>query len=258
MTEPIDGITAAVAALGIGLSLGLLGGGGSILTVPVFVYALGVPTTSAVAMSMPVVGLTSLVGVLSHWRAGHVRWRTAFSFGTVAMVAAFGGTWIGRRLGGDMQLLLLATLMSITAVAMWRRPASSRTSETAAATRHPVFLLLVAIGVGVLTGVVGIGGGFLVVPALVVLGGLPMTDAIGTSLAVIVLNAAAGLAGYAGHVLIDWSTVLWFTALAATGIVAGSRLAPRVPAATLRRAFALLLLVVGALLLWPRLLSLSS
>ena len=257
MIEPLATATAVGAALGIGLSLGMFGGGGSVLTVPVFVYALGIPAPSAVAMSMPVVGLTSMVGAFGHWRAGHVRWRAALEFGLVAMAGAFGGTTIGRAVGGETQLLLLALLMTVTAVAMWRRPPAAPARQTAGET-HPWMMRGIALTVGILTGIVGIGGGFLVVPALVVFGGLPMTDAIGTSLVVIVLNAIAGVAGYAGHVPIDWTTVGWFTALAAVGILTGARLASRIPAAQLRRGFAVLLVGIGALLLKPHVTALLS
>ncbi|MCC7053243.1 MAG: sulfite exporter TauE/SafE family protein [Gemmatimonadaceae bacterium] len=252
--------TAAASAVGIGASLGLLGGGGSILTVPVLVHALGIAAPSAVAMSMPVVGLTSLVGAVGHWRAGHVRIQSALAFGGMAMVGAYLGSSIGRAIGGEAQLTLLALLMTITAIAMWRKPAARPPETAAAASARPRMGIaaVVAFAVGLLTGTVGIGGGFLVVPALVLFVGLSMADAIGTSLVVIAMNAAAGLAGYAGHVPIQWRTVAWFSALAALGILAGLRLAPHIPAARLRRAFAVLLVVVGAVQLWPHVATLSS
>ena len=252
--------TAGTAAIGIGASLGMLGGGGSILTVPVLVHALGVAAPSAVAMSMPVVGLTSLVGAVGHWRAGHVRIQSALAFGGVAMVGAFFGSSIGRAIGGEAQLTILAVLMTVTAIAMWRKPAqpAEATADGQAGRQKVAAAAAVALGVGLLTGIVGIGGGFLVVPALVLFGGLTMADAIGTSLVVIAMNAAAGLAGYAGHVAIEWNTVAWFSALAAVGILGGLQLAPHIPAARLRRAFALLLVVVGAVQLWPHVAALWS
>jgi uncharacterized membrane protein YfcA len=243
---------ALVAAVLIGLSLGLLGGGGSVLTVPVFVYLLGIAPKSAVAMSMPVVGLTSLVGAAGHWRAGNVHWRSAMTFGAVAMAGSFAGSHLARFLSGTTQLVLLGAVMALTALSMLR---GKRAPQSAVAVAGPVRLLrpvvlVAALGVGVLTGLVGIGGGFLVVPALVLLADVPMQLAIGTSLVVIAMNAASGLAGYAGHVPIDWRTVAWFTALASVGILVGSRLSRHASPTLLRRGFALFLLAIAGFLFW--------
>lgn len=247
-------LAAVLAALVIGLSLGLLGGGGSVLTVPVFVYLLGIPAKSAVAMSMPVVGATSLVGALSHWRAGNVHWRSALVFGGVAMLGAFAGARLSVFLSGAQQLALLAVVMVATSLSMLRK---SRPSPTAATSNtdtavRPV-LLSAALGVGLITGLVGIGGGFLVVPALVLLGDVPVARAIGTSLVVIAMNATSGFLGYSGQVPIDWRTVTWFTVLASVGILIGSRLGGRLSPAVLRRGFALFLLAVAGFMLWQNL-----
>lgn len=254
-------IGAWLAALAIGVTLGLLGGGGSVLTVPVFVYLLGVDPRAAVAMSMPVVGLTSLIGVFGHWRAGNVAWRSALSFGAIAMIGAYGGAQLALFLSGAQQLILLAIVMAASAASMLRRPrvepghsASSPAADTAAqaglASYFRPAVLLAALAVGLLTGLVGIGGGFLVVPALVVLSRVPMHRAIGTSLVVIALNATSGAVGYLGHTTIDWSLVGWFTLLSSVGILAGARWSRRVPADRLRAAFAFLLLALAAFLLW--------
>jgi uncharacterized membrane protein YfcA len=244
-----------VAALGlvfaalIGITLGLLGGGGSILTVPVFVYALGFDAKQAIAMSLPVVGATSLVGALGHWRAGNVNLRTAFTFGSIAMAGSFAGARLAALVSGSTQLTLLAVVMLAAAVSMLR---SSRRRSAIAAREHPplALLALVGVGVGVLTGLVGIGGGFLIVPALVVLARVPMTQAVGTSLLVIAMNAGAGFLGYAGQVLIPWDFVALFTAVAMAGILAGTHLVRFVSQGTLVRAFAVLLLVAGGLMLY--------
>lgn len=235
-------------ALLVGLSLGLLGGGGSILTVPIFVYVLGYAAKPAVAMSLPVVGITSLVGAFSHWRAGNVHLRTAALFGAVAMGGAYAGARLSALFSDTALLLLFAVVMLAAAIAMHRRRDPSAAAPVAAAVR-PVPLVLAAAGMGLLTGLVGIGGGFLAVPALVVIGRLPMKQAIGTSLVVIAMNAAAGSFGYRGQVEVDWAFAGAFSAVAIVGILAGTRLVTHVPAASLRKGFAVFLLVMGAFIL---------
>lgn len=195
-------------------------------------------------MSLPVVGATSLVGALSHWRAGNVNLRIAVLFGLVAMAGSYTGARFAALLSGTLQLLLLAIVMIVSAVSMLRP-----TVPTERASASPALLALVGVGVGLLTGIVGIGGGFLIVPALVVLGRVPIRQAIGTSLLVIAMNTVSGAAGYASHVSFDWRVVFLFTALALVGVLAGTRLASRVPAASLKRAFGVFLILVGALIL---------
>jgi uncharacterized membrane protein YfcA len=230
----------------------LLGGGGSILTVPIFVYVLGFAAKPAIAMSLPVVGATSFVGAVRHWRAGNVRMREALAFGTVAMVGAYAGARLAVFVSGVVQLLLLAVVMLAAAISMLR---SSRDGErVAASAAQPSMshwmVLVVGLGVGMLTGLVGIGGGFLIVPALVTLARLPMKHAIGTSLVVIAMNAAAGFTGYLGQVEIPWAFVLTFTAVAIGGILAGTYLVRFVSQQALKRAFAVFLLLVGATILY--------
>ena len=239
----------ALAAL-VGLSLGLLGGGGSILTVPIFVYVLGFAAKPAIAMSLPVVGTTSLVGALGHWRAGNVDLRAALLFGGIAMIGAYAGARLAVFVPGDVQLIMLAVLMLAAAVSMLRSGRrSAATGEPT--TASPSFGLLAVIGlaVGLTTGLVGIGGGFLVVPALVVLGKVPMKQAVGTSLLVIAMNSAAGFAGYLGQVEIAWGFTAAFTAVAVAGIIAGTYLIRFVSPAALKRGFAVFLLVIGGLML---------
>jgi hypothetical protein len=236
----------ALATL-IGLSLGLLGGGGSVLTVPVLVYVLGVAAKPAIAMSLPVVGVTSLVAAVLHARLGNVRVTTALPFGALAMAGAFAGARLSAFLSGAAQLALLGAVMLAAAVAMLRR------DRSAAALRvSPRLALLVpaALGVGVLTGLVGIGGGFLVVPALVLLADVPMKQAVGTSLLVIAMNSASAFAGYLGTVDVDWGFLAGFTAAAVAGALVGTALAARVPQAALKRAFAVFLLAAGAFVLY--------
>ena len=235
----------------IGLALGLLGGGGSILTVPVLVYVLGVAAKPAIAMSLPVVGLTSLIGAAAHWRLGNVRLATAAVFGILAMGGAFVGAKLSVFLSGAMQLVLLAVVMLAAAVGMLRTRRGDQPERSAATSPARWSLLApVAVAVGVLTGLVGVGGGFLIVPALVLLARVPMRQAVGTSLLVIALNSAAGFGGYIGTVDIDWAFLARFTAVAIAGALVGAALASRVPVAALRRAFAVFLLAVGGVVLY--------
>ena len=239
-------------ALLVGLSLGLLGGGGSILTVPIFVYILGFEAKASIAMSLAVVGATSLVGAIRHGQVGNLNLRVALVFGPVAMV----GTYLGARLSvffsGAAQLVLFAIVMLAAAVYMLRdRNVEGGSRETFIA--HPVALLTVVVAeglvVGVLTGLVGVGGGFLIVPALLLLG-LSMKEAVGTSLLVIALKSFAGFAGYLPQVEVNWEFMAGFTVVAIVGIWIGAYVARFVSQNVLRRAFALLLFVMAIAILY--------
>lgn len=235
----------------IGLALGTLGGGGSILTVPVFVYVLGFDPKLAIAMSLPVVGAAALVGVVSHWRAGNVRLQTAALFGSVAMVGSYTGARASVLLSGRLQLLILGTVMLAAAASMLRSAMRDGSAVPAVESHpHPAVMLAVGFGVGVLTGVIGIGGGFLIVPALVVLGRVPMKAAVGTSLLVIAMNSLSGYLGHHGLEVVPWDFVVRFTAVAVAGILAGTALVRHISTRQLKRAFAVLLVVIGVLVLW--------
>lgn len=240
-------------AVVVGLSLGLMGGGGSILTVPIFVYVLGYDPKLAIAMSLPVVGVTSLVGATSHWKAGNVNLRTAGAFGVIAMIGAFAGARLGTLVNGQVQLTLLATVMLVAAVMMFR---SARRSPSAGAASEqprsmpPALLVPIALGVGLMTGLVGIGGGFLVVPALVLLARAPMKQAIGTSLLVIAMNSASGFAGYLGHVQVPWLFMAGFTAFAVVGILVGTYFVRFVSQRALKQGFAVFLIVMGMFVIY--------
>ncbi len=246
----------ALAGL-IGLSLGLLGGGGSILTVPIFVYVLGFDSKTAIALALPVVGGASLIGAVGHWKAGNVDLKLAALFGAVAMVGAYSGARAAAYLPGSLQLALLGLVMLAAAVSMFlsakRDVARDAARDGAGLPRRPVTrttLLLVALGVGALTGVVGIGGGFLIVPALVLLAHVPMKQSIGTSLVVIALNSAAGFAGYLGQIEFPWGFLLGFMAVASAGILVGTYLVRFVSQAALKQAFAVFLVVMGTFILY--------
>jgi uncharacterized membrane protein YfcA len=231
----------------VGVALGALGGGGSILMVPVLVYVAGMEAKEAIATSLLVVGATSLAGAVTHARAGRIRWRTGMLFGAGGMAGAFGGGILGGYLPGRLLLIGFALMMVATSVAMLR----SRPSGTAGSGRDVAVgrALLDGVLVGVVTGLVGAGGGFLVVPALTLLGGLPMAAAVGTSLVVIAMKSFAGLAGYLTGVSIAWDVAVAVTVAAVAGTLLGSRLTGRIPEARLRRLFGWFVLAMGAFVL---------
>ena len=236
-------------AVVVGVALGMLGGGGSILTVPILTYVVGFDPQEAIAASLFIVGVTSAIGVFSHARAGRVRWRVGGVFGAASMVGAFLGGFAGGRIPGSVLMILFAIMMVATAAAMLRGRKQS------AAGAHPsghlplLRILLDGLAVGVATGLVGAGGGFFVVPALNLLGGLPMAVAVGTSLLVIAMKSFAGLGGYLVSVQFDWPLVLAFTLIAIGGSFAGTALAGRIPEKTLRRGFGYFVLAMGVLVL---------
>lgn len=239
-------------ALLVGLLLGLLGGGGTILAVPVFVYVLGFEAKSAIAHSLIVVGITSLVGSYGHWRAGSVRWRVALVFGLVAMVGAVAGARLALLLSGRVQLTLFAVVMLVASVFMFRgrRPAAADDGGAPAPQRLRLLpIALQAAGVGIVTGLVGVGGGFMIVPALTLLGGLPIYQAVGTSLVIIGFNALAGFVGYLDQVTVDWTLVAVFTMTAIVGALVGTSLGRHVPANALRKGFAVFLVLVAGWIL---------
>ncbi len=240
----------------IGLSLGLMGGGGSILAVPVLKYVAGLEAKAAIATSLLVVGTTAGVGGWRHARQGNVEWRTGTIFAITAMAGAFGGGLAADWFSGTALLVLFALMMLVTSVMMLRGRGELEPRES----DMPVLLVVVeGLAVGALTGLVGAGGGFMVVPALVLLGGMEMHKAVGTSLVVIALKSFAAFAGYAAHVQIDLELAGAVTAAAVAGTVVGARFAAQVPAATLRKGFAwFVLLMAGFVLLqeagiWPAL-----
>lgn len=235
-------LTVVLAVL-VGVSLGLLGGGGSVLTVPLLVYVAQQGPQEAIATSLLVVAATSALGAVSHARAGRVRWRTALTFGAAGMVGAYGGGRVGAMLPGPLLLVLFAALLIITSVAMLRGSSPDGDGATGhASARH---VLLHGIVVGFATGVVGAGGGFLVVPALVLFGGLPMHTAVGTSLVVIAMKSTAGFAGYVAETAIDWPVALGVVVAASLGAIVAGRVGDRIDADQLRAGFGWFILAVG-------------
>ncbi|MBO0876856.1 MAG: sulfite exporter TauE/SafE family protein [Pseudonocardia sp.] len=246
-------ILAGVLAIAVGLVLGLLGGGGSILTVPLLVYVAGMDAKQAITASLFVVGVTALAGLVAHARAGAIQWRTGLVFGASGMLGAFVGGMLGAHLPSRPLLGGFAVMMLAAATAMLR----GRRGETRALparARLPVTRVLPhGAAVGLVTGLVGAGGGFLIVPALVLFGGLSMPVAVGTSLLVIAMQSFAGLAGHLTGAPIAWLPTLAITAAAVLGAAVGGKLTGRIAPDALRRAFAWFVLAMGAVVLTQQL-----
>lgn len=239
-----------LAAALAGLSIGTLGGGGAILTVPALVYLAGQGAHDATAGSLVIVGVSSLVGMVPHARRGHVRVRNGLVIGALGAVGAVLGSRVGQFVRSELLLAGFAVLLLVVGVVMLYR-ARNRTpdpDDAEANSRTRVVRLVVAATVaGLLTGFFGVGGGFILVPVLVLALGFPMPAAVGTSLLIISLNSVAGLVGRADQLLdLDWGLIGAFTAVTMAASLLGARLSMRLPARTLGIAFALLLLAVGA------------
>jgi len=252
------------AGLLVGLSLGALGGGGSILTVPALVYLLGQDTSAATAGSLIIVGVTALAGMTAHYRAGRVRVAQGMTFGVLGIAASYAGSRLSVTVAPATLLAAFSVLMLVVASAMFAR--GRRGQATIPATEpgvaeYPVIawrpsfscacpralkVVVTASGVGLLTGFFGVGGGFVVVPALILVLGFSMPVAVGTSLLVIAINSASALLSRIGHGLaLDWAVIGTFTAAAIIGALLGGRVAARVDPRLLSRAFTLLLVAVA-------------
>lgn len=244
-------IAAISLAFAIGLTLGLVGGGGSILANPALVYVVGINPQSAIVMGYPIVGGAALIGAFQHWRAGTIALRTTVPVGLAAMLGAWLGTQLVFRLGLDGQIRF--ALLSITMVAAGLAMLRDTLRKTPPTPRgEPTWPALLGIGVavGALTGVVGVGGGFLMVPALVVLGGLELRRAVGTSLLVIAMSTTVSFVAQRTAADVRWDVILPFGASTAAGLVAASFVVARIPQRALKQAFASLLVVVGSLIMY--------
>jgi uncharacterized membrane protein YfcA len=240
----------------VGLALGFLGGGGSILAVPVLAHVLDIPARIAVPMALPVVGITAAVGAVVRWRRGQLRLATVALFAACAMAASYVAARLGAEIADRPRLLLFGAIMLVAAAAMWRRASHTTREGVLLASRSPVQVIPAALVVGALTGILGVGGGFLIVPALVGVLGLSMPEATATSLAVIALNTAAAGAGFfAKHVAIDLRLTVMVTVAALAGMALGLALAPRYSTRTLSLTFAVLLAIVGTFTIGKELLA---
>lgn len=245
-------------AVCIGVSLGLIGGGGSVLALPVLVYVMGVPAKSAIAMTLVIVGTVSILGVIPHWRAKNVNFKTAFIFGSTTMLGAFVGAKVAMLpfVTESLQMMVFGIMMLVAALFMIRRSSQKVATDNHLALYPPpickycwLWLMTEGLAVGVLTGLVGVGGGFAIVPALVLLGKVPMKQAIGTSLLIIVFNSIAGFLSYWGHISLNWQLMLSFIVAASIGTIFGAYLSEFVPANRLQKSFGYFLLAVAALVL---------
>jgi hypothetical protein len=258
-------ILAILAGIATGIVLGLFGSGGSIIATPALLYLLDVAPKSAIAMSLGTVAVTATIAALDNWRRGNVDVSVAAVFGLFGVAGTYAGARLGVVTPVAIQLTVFALVMYAAAWRMLRParlavPASADPSVSASggAAALPctglfspcmAHMALHGIGVGVLTGFVGVGGGFLIVPALVLLSRIPMKMAVGTSLAIVAAKSYAGFAGYMGAVPIDWALMGGFTAVTVAASFAGTRIAHRFSQGTLKRAFAVFLLLVATYIL---------
>jgi uncharacterized membrane protein YfcA len=257
----MDWIGYTAAAL-IGISLGLIGGGGSILTLPVMVYLFGINPLVATSYSLFVVGTTSLVGAFLHFRKGLISLRTGLLFGSVSVATVFcTRTFLVPRIPHELfqlgtfivtqslvTMLLFALLMLVAAFQMIRSQAMSRADENPSGPKR-VALAGYGAAVGLVTGLLGIGGGFILIPALVLLLKLPMKQAIGTSLFIIALNSLMGFASDGGGFHINWAFLLTITTIAVAGIFFGGLMANRVPGPQLKKGFGWSILAVSVFII---------
>ncbi|AEV97222.1 permease [Niastella koreensis] len=252
-----------IASLLIGISLGLIGGGGSILTVPVMVYLFGLNPILATSYSLFVVGSTSLVGAFNNFRKGLVNIKAALLFGASSIVTVFltrkylvpavpqkiatiGGVTISEAL---LTMVLFAVLMLLASISMIRNKKAVVEEKECRDCLRFNKLMVYGIIIGLVTGFLGAGGGFLLIPALVLLLKLPMKKAIGTSLMIIALNSLIGFTGDLGHFTIDWIFLLKTTVIAISGIFIGGVLNKKVPGDKLKKGFGWFVLVMGIYIL---------
>jgi len=233
---------AALSGMLTGFALGIFGSGGGIIVVPALIYLLHLPPKEAIAMGLGIIAITASLTTLDHWRAKNIDWRAAATFGPIGMIGTYAGARLGAIAPAAFQLGLFAVVMYIAAYRMLRKSAVTVESDHKT---HVVLLAAAGIGVGLLAGVVGVGGGFLIVPALVLLANVPMKRAVGTSLAVVSLNSVSGFAGYMGTVAINYTLMGSFAAVTVLSSFAGARMVRRLHADTLKKSFAWSLVVAA-------------
>jgi len=236
---------------GIGLSLGLMGGGGSLLTVPALVYLVGQTPQSAVTTSLAIVGTNSLMGASFHRAQGTLNWKVALIFGGAGMLVAYLSAGLSKMMPEAFLMVVFALIMLLVGGLML-----TRTSNDSVEMNKPRSLPVVitsGAGVGLMTGILGIGGGFLIVPALVMLVGLPMQMAVGTSLIIIAMNSLAGFLGHAGDGSLNIPMTVIFTAAGLVGTFAGAKLNKRLPAVKLQKVFAWFVILLAVFLLYDNL-----
>ncbi len=242
-------------AIAIGLSLGIFGSGGSILTVPVLVYLFGQDEKVAISGSLAIVGTIALMGALPYLRKRQVDWRSLAFFGVPGMIGTYAGAWSAQFVSGVLQLAVFAAVMLLAAVFMLR---PVKINPEGKPQRHMVKIVIDGLLVGILTGFVGVGGGFLIVPALVLLGGLNMTMAVGTSLLIIALKSYSGFYKYLDvlaeqNLELDWQVIILVSLIGTVGSFGGSAIASKLDQHQLKRWFGYFLLIMGAWILYQNL-----
>ncbi|WP_411846368.1 sulfite exporter TauE/SafE family protein [Roseibacillus persicicus] len=242
-------IYAILGALIIGLTLGLTGAGGSIITLPVLVYLAKISPLEAVPMSLLIVGAAALTGALQRLSNKEICLPTAGVFAVSGMVGAVGGARLTPLVSPQVLMLIFAALMLLVAIQMFRpKPEASERTEKSWQSKAAA-----GLGVGVLTGFIGVGGGFLLVPALLKFGGLKMKEAVGSSLAIIFFNCIAGFLSHLGQTSLNWTLSGTYAGLAVIGVLLGTHFSTRLPARVLRQGFATMVVITGGFVLWKNL-----
>lgn len=248
--------TVFIGALMIGLALGLLGSGGSAITVPVLVYLLGHSAKQSIAESMAIVGIIAAVAAVPYARARQIDWKCVRYFGVPGMLGAFMGAWLGSFADGSVQLVVFGAVLVAASLVMLRKTAPDRDNSALASTDYGSLPKLIVQGtaVGIVTGFVGVGGGFLIVPALVLFGHRPMRLAIGTSLVIIALNTTIGFAKNQYYLAVhqaavDWNTIIIFVLIGIAGSMAGKSLNAHLNQPALKKIFAVFLVMIGGLIM---------
>jgi len=249
-------VWALLGALLIGISLGLLGSGGSILTVPILVYLVGEPEKVAIAESLGVVAAISLIGMVPYAIRNEVHWKSVFFFGIPAMLGTYGGASISAFISGNTQLIIFAVVMILAAGLMIKNGIEKDSNKELSVSKY--VLLAEGLIVGVLTGLVGVGGGFLIIPALVLVAGLEMRIAIGTSLFIIAAKSALGFYKYldvlrSESLDVNWELLGIFTVIGIIGSFVGGRVGRNVPQKALKRGFGFFLILMGFFILGSKL-----
>lgn len=243
-----------IGALLVGLSLGLLGSGGSILTVPVLVYLAGEQEKAAIAESLGIVGAISLAGFIPYAFKKQVHWRSVILFGLPGMAGTYAGAAIAANVSGTFQLILFSVVMILAAVMMFAN--GGKQNKSASIRKHAWWkIALEGIAVGIITGLVGVGGGFLIVPALILLGGLSMNLAVGTSLLIIALKSFSGFYKYLDvleelAIAVNWEIIYIFSLIGAVGSLIGKAIGSKISNERLQRIFAIFLVVMGSYILY--------
>lgn len=260
----VTAIISHILAVCIGLSLGLIGGGGSVLAVPILVYVIGLSPKVAIAMSLMIVGTVSLIGAIPHWLQGNVNLKTVAIFTPPAMLGAYFGAQLTLLpfITETLQLICFGMVMLLASILMISKGSKKFQSNRVLAPRrfnhhstrqqHWFALPIQGLGVGIITGFVGVGGGFLIVPALVLLRDIPIKKAIGTSLLIIFFNSASGLIGYLSHVDLDWQLMISLTIAASLGTISGAYLSKSIEAKQLEKGFGYFVLAVAIFVLIRR------